>query len=382
MWKIDKQNYDAMKVMFLIRSLGYGGAERQLVVLAKGLKQRGHDINVAVFYPNGALQQDLELEGIPVHVLEKQHRWDVFSFIWKLHRLVKTLDPDVLHGYMVISSLLTIILKLLGSNQNMVWGVRCSDMDRNRYDWSMRATFKLSCIASRYADLIIVNSFCGKEYHRTQKYPEHKMEVVTNGINTDKFTIDLLEGKRIRKEWGIDSEKKVIGIVARLDPMKNYEIFLAAAKQLAQLEENAKFVCVGIGPDDYQAKIRGLGANLEADGRLVWAGIRHDMEAVYNAFDIFTNCSSTEGFSNVVGEAMSCGISCVVTDVGDSARIVDSTGIIVKPGDVEGLVSAWRRLLTKSNNESKNAIRQRIIEHYSIQTLVEKTESLLLDTLV
>jgi glycosyltransferase involved in cell wall biosynthesis len=116
---------------------------------------------------------------------------------------------------------------------------------------------------------------------------------------------------------------------------------------------------------------------LGLNGSLIWAGERYDMTAVYNAMDIVTSSSSFgEGFSNVIGEAMACGVPCVVTDVGDSARIVGKTGIIVPPKDPQALADGWRNMLKRLNDKSysfKEKARARIVSHYSSEIFIQKT---------
>jgi glycosyltransferase involved in cell wall biosynthesis len=113
---------------------------------------------------------------------------------------------------------------------------------------------------------------------------------------------------------------------------------------------------------------------------LIWAGPRHDMPAVYNALDMITSSSYGEGFSNVIGEAMACGVPCVVTDVGDSARIVGGTGIVVPPGDPEALAVAWRGLLKLPEEQRvmlTQAACERIKRNFSVHHLVNKLEAAL-----
>ena len=89
-----------MRITFLIRSLNYGGAEHQLAILAKGLHEHGHLVQVAVFYPNGPLEKDLCNYGIPVHILEKQGRWDIFLFLMHLIMFFRYEKQDILHSYL------------------------------------------------------------------------------------------------------------------------------------------------------------------------------------------------------------------------------------------------------------------------------------------
>ena len=152
-----------MKVLFLTRALNVGGAERQLVVLARGLRKRGHEVAVAVFYPDGVLEGELKEAGIPILSLAKRGRWDVVGFVLRLIHLVRCYRPDVLHSY--ISNLVTVVVQPFLKSTKIVWGVRSSYMDFSRYDWLFRVSYGLACRLSHSADLIIANSHAGRRGH-------------------------------------------------------------------------------------------------------------------------------------------------------------------------------------------------------------------------
>ena len=298
----------------------------------------------------------------------------MFSFLMNAYRFLRNEAPDILHGYLVVPNLLVILFKPFLLGTKVVWGVRASDMDLSHYDWLARFTFRLGSLLSRYADLIIVNSNFGMAYHQTKGYPLKKMVVVPNGIDTERFKINVEDRTRIRKEWGIGDNEKLVGLVARLDPMKDHHTFLEAAAILVNQREDIRFVCVGDGDRDYREMLHRKSTELGLNERLLWAGSRTDASAIYNAFDVATCTSITEGFPNVVGEAMSCGIPCVVTDVGDSAVIVGDLGFVVPPRDPRSLADAWIRCLSEAHAVPQMEIRARIIRDFSLQSLVEHTE--------
>lgn len=363
-----------MKILFLTRSLDYGGAERQLVILARGLRDRGHEVAVAVFYPGGALESELRDTGVTAISLAKSGRWDVLGFLARLIRVVRQQRPDVLHTY--IGNLVTVLVQPFCPSVKIVWGVRCSYIDFSRYDWLCRLCDAVSRYASHSADLIIANSHAGRRNHIGHGYPEEKTVVIHNGIDTDRFRHDPKVGERIRAEWGVAREEALAGIVGRLDPMKDHETFLQAASLLVQAGYRARFVCVGDGPPEYRLALQERACALGLSDRLLWVGMRSDVADIYNALDVLVNCSYGEGFSNVIGEAMACGISCVATDVGDSGLVIGRFGALVPPKDAvalkKGIEQVWSGRLPPAE------IRQRIVEHFSIEALVRTTERELL----
>src|SRR6185437_6829745 len=174
----------------------------------------------------------------------------------------------------------------------------------------------------------------------------------------------------------------LVGLVGRIDPMKNHATFLQAAALLAARGDRLRFVCVGGGNSGFAQGIKALATRLGLDPRLVWAGPRNDMAAVYSALDIAVSSSCGEGFSNVIAEAMACGRPCVVTDVGDSARIVGECGAVVAPGDPPALADAVERVATRLEDPDGAArlhamARTRIEDTYSLDVLLRNSEQAL-----
>ncbi len=364
----------------MTRSLHRGGAERQLAALAIGLHRRGHSVAVLAFYPGGPLESELTGAGVQVRIFNKKGRWDVFGFPIRLLMFLRRAAPDILHGYLVVPNLLAAFFRPFLPGTKVVWGVRASDMDLSCYDWMARFTFSLSCMCARFADLIIANSLSGMVYHRERGYPREKTVIIPNGIDTERFGPSRDDRTTIRAEWGIGENEKLIGLVGRLDPMKDHPTFLKAAALFLRERGDVRFACVGGGPAEYGTGLRRMGAELGLDGRLLWAGERADAHAVYNAFDVATLSSVWgEGFPNVVGEAMSCGIPCVVTDAGDSPAIVGRHGIVVPSGNPQALAEAWGRALDCAAEFPDMESRGRIVREYSVHSLVERTERALLE---
>ncbi len=249
-------------------------------------------------------------------------------------------------------------------------------LDLEHYDWFSRLALRIERSLSRFADLIIVNSQAGRRFAIEHGFPKNKLVMIPNGIDTDRFHPDPVSRHRVRTEWGIMENEKLVGLVARLDPIKDHQNFLRSAALLARERLDVRFVCVGDGSPAYRDRLHVLSRKLGLEKRLIWAGARSDVPAVFTALDVAVSSSYGEGFPNVVGEAMACGVPCVVTDVGDSADIVGETGVVVPPRDSEKLAEGVRDCL--AGNRSKSAeSRLRVERDFSIERLVERTERVL-----
>lgn len=361
-----------MTILFLIRSLEAGGAERQLVTAARALHQCGHRVAVAVFYGGGRLQSGLSEAGIPVHDLAKGGRWSL-GFLVRLIRLIRTSRPDVLHSYLVVSNLIAVLLKPLFPRLPVVWGIRASAVDFSRFGRLAALTFQAERRLSFLPDLIIYNSEAGRAHHQGLGYPAGRGVVIPNGIDTTAFTPCPERGAALRQVWGIAADTPLIGLAARIDPLKGHDTFLRAAALLRQNRPDARFVCIGGGDESLAGRLRAQADRLGLKQAVIWVGHHGDMPAAYSALDVACLASVTEGFPNVVAEAMACGIPCAVTDVGEAAEVVGDTGRVVPPGDAEALAAAWDALLAAPDRAAAaNAARHRIDSLYNTAALAKR----------
>lgn len=362
-------------VFLLIRSLAFGGAQRQLVHLARGLQQRGHSVAVGVFYLPGPLMSDLEQAGVAIIDLGKSGRWDMIGFARRLRRAIADARPDVLYCFGDDANIVTGLLHRFLGGTKLVWSVRASDMDLSHYSWAHRLGYKLERSLSRSADLIISNSKAGSRFAVSNGFPAASIEVVPNGIDTECFRPDILLRRSQRLEWGLSDAEIAVGMLARLDPMKGHSDFLEAASKLASRRKELRFVCIGDGGE--RDRLKAMTASLGLSDCVLFPGSTIDPAKALNGLDIFCSASVWgEGFSNSVGEAMACGLRCVVTDVGDSAAIVGDEGIVVPPADPDALA---RAILAEADMLGTEFIdgRERIIENFSITRMVERTRVLL-----
>ena len=368
------------KILFFIRSLNAGGAERQLVYTAKGLVELGYDVTVLTFYSGGFYAEELSCARVRLLSLNKKGRWDLVAFLTRLISTLRTEAPDVVYSFLGGANIFAIIARPFIPRMQIVWGVRSSNMDLNNYGRVACWSYLVECRLARFADRIIANSHAGLKYAVAHGFPEAKLVVITNGIDTKRFRPDKAAGKRIRKSWGVGEDERLVGLVGRIDPMKGHSTFLEAAVLTRHRLPNVRFVCVGEGETEYENAMRKLATEMGLDDVLIWAGECSNMVEVYNALDITSSSSSYgEGFPNVVGEAMSCGVPCQVTDVGDSALIVGQTGLVVPPNDSEAMSLAWIEMLSLEVKEflSKSVMaRDRVTSQFSVRNLLKDTERL------
>ena len=371
-----------VRILFVIRDLDHGGAQRQLITLVKGLDKERFAVWVMTFYDGGALRLEIEaIEGVRVFSLKKRGRWDWLRSVSNFDHAVRKLKPQIVHGYMGSANEIGLLARFR-TGARVVWGIRSSYTDFSRYDWAYSWSYRVGAWLSKFADLIIVNSYAGKADCIADGYAGRRMLVIHNGIDTERFRPDMASRYRTRRKWDVADNELLIGLVARLDPMKDHPNFLRAAHLLCKQRNHVRFVCIGTGPAAYQRELQLLAGALALGDRLRWIQSYRDMAAAYNAIDLAVSASNCgEGFSNAIGEAMACGTPCVVTDVGDSARIVGNPEQVVLPQDPHAFAAACQRILALDPEQRAKlsyASRERIERDFNRQQLVDQTESALL----
>ncbi|HEV8331073.1 MAG TPA: glycosyltransferase [Steroidobacteraceae bacterium] len=364
-----------LRVTFIIRRFVYGGAERQLVELLKHLDRTRIAPSVICLYPGGGLWDELAaIDGLEVLHLGKSGRWD-FTALLRIVAHLRRLRPNVVHGYMDVANLIALAGKALGAK--VVWGVRASRVDLQRYDWVHRLAARVEIGLSRAADLAICNSEAGKADALSRGMRAGAVVVIPNGIDTARFHRDEAARGAVRQEWGLSPSELLVGLPARLDPMKGHAVFVAAAALVGERFRHAKFVCIGDGPAQVRGELQALVGSHGLADRFVWAGERPDMPRVLAALDVAVSASLFgEGFSNALGEAMACGVPCVATQVGDSARVLGGTGWLVPPEDAPALATALCSALqaVAAGTVDGTALRSHIESNFSVRMLAQRTE--------
>ena len=351
------------RLIFLIRDLGHGGAQRQLVTLTKALYlSADFTVSVAHFYP-GAFEAELRAAGVQTICIGKKHRWDLVGFFFRLIKTMRDLKPDLIHGYLHESNLMALFLKPLCGFPKVIWGIRDSQTDAATWGVLGKLSFRLNCLLSGFADKIIANSQAGRDYYIGHGYPAERLEIVPNGIDVERF-----ESKKK------DKHGSTFAIIGRLHPMKDHTTFIRAVA----LVPEAKAMIIGNGDAAYAEGLKHLASSLGIASRIEWRPAQDDLTQLYPTFDCLVSTSAYgEGFSNVIGEAMACGLPVIASDVGDSAWLVDDPHRVFPVGDHSRLAKAMREVLAMSADErqtlgQKN--RQRIEQQFTIAKMVERTE--------
>jgi glycosyltransferase involved in cell wall biosynthesis len=317
--------------------------------------------------------------GVPVTTLEMQRGTPSVSAPWRLARLLRREHPDILQTWLYHADFLGLLAGKLTRVPNIVWNVRCTTTALSRRSPVTRLLVPALAQLSGLPAAIVVNAHAGRDTHERAGYAPKRWEVIPNGFDLDEFRPDAAARARTRVHHGIPDDAVVLGLVGNYEHAKDHVTFLRAAGILASRRPNIHFVLAGRAIDTSNLQLaRDIHAN-QISTRLTLLGERQNVAEIIPAFDIAVSSSREEGFANTIGEAMSCGVPCLVTDVGDSARVVGPSGVVVPPRDPLALASAAHEMIDRGPaalHRLGETARARIRDHYSLSQVLDRYEAL------
>ena len=328
------------RVLLVAGSLRSGGTERQIAYLANGLFGTGVQVEIALLAEDHPLAYTLA-PGIAVH----------FRAARDLRLLSRS--HDCVYSFLDAANVLSAV-EVLGRSTRLVWGVRDSRVPTG---WIPRlATAGMRLLAARANALIVNARAVADAYAHLHIDP---CVVVANAIDAEAFHPD-----HIPAALDVPPETVVIGFVARRTPKKRHDLFADAIRRLRRDGIDVTGVLVGRGTDDP--------AFAQVD--LVQLGERADIARLTARFDICVCLSDAEGMPNSLLEGMACGKACVGSDVGGVAELLGEAGVVVA-NEPDSIDRALRQLCTDAEKRRAlgSAARQRVLEHFSIPQMVERT---------
>ncbi|MDR4465262.1 MAG: glycosyltransferase [Nitrospira sp.] len=372
------------RILFLTTGLYAGGAELMLLRLLSRLDRQRFVPSVISLIQLGPVSEKIERLGISVRSLGMHPGKPNVASIGRLLRWIRQDRPHVIQTWMYHADLLGGVAARLAGHIPIAWGVRHSDPRTQGYGTLTMPTVKLCARLSRWIPKrIVCCSEASREAHVAFGYTADKMVVIPNGVDLTALKPDPDACRVTRHALSIPTEASVIGLVGRFHPQKDHKNFVQAAKLIFSKRPSVYFVLCGEGVtwDNRELALWIDDAGIRENCRLL--GRREDVPQLMASFDLATSSSCFgESFANVVSEAMSCGVPCVVTDVGDSAYIVGPTGIVVPPRDAAALARAWERMFDLGREQLLRTglqARQRIKEHFDLPDIVDRYQALFED---
>tara|TARA_R100000789_G_scaffold11804_1_gene15745 strand:+ start:9445 stop:10557 length:1113 start_codon:yes stop_codon:yes gene_type:complete len=366
-----------MKVLHVIVGLNTGGAELMLKRLIEG-GANNVEHSVISLTDIGTVGKLLQDRGVKVFTLGISKRvWSLFPAIVKMINVVRAEKPDVMQTWMYHSDILGGLIARVCGVDKVFWNVRNTNLHgRGIFNYFLRRL----CGVFSYVlpDAVVYVSRSALKSHINAGYSKRKAVLIFNGFDCSVYAPSDSVRSEIRREIEIKDDEFLICSVGRCVEAKDHGTFIRAISYASQFNPHIKGLMIGRGLTEANAEIFS-GIETSNIDKFVLLGERDDVPRLLCASDVFCLHSITEGFPNVLGEAMLTALPCVTTDCGDAADIVGDSKYVRPCGDYKGLGDAVLALSQKSSSELNDIgerNRERIQKEYSIGEAIKKYESL------
>jgi glycosyltransferase involved in cell wall biosynthesis len=335
-----------IRIIHVIVGLNVGGAELMLKRLIEAHQNSTVFVHEVITLTDvGTVGAQLRGAGIKVHPVGMSSVWSVPNAIFKLVQLIRKRKPAIVQTWMYHADLLGGLAARLAGNRNVIWGVRTTDVGAGGTATTTMIMHLCARLSRWVPRAIVCAAEASRRVHEKVGYDGSRMTVISNGFDLSRLVATAADRTGLRDASGLDASDVVVGMLGRFNMAKDQRNFVQAAGLVAKAHPRARFLLVGRGLDSSNVELNGWINETGFAGRFVLLGERSDVAACLSAMDVFCLSSRTEGFPNVVGEAMAMGLPCVVTNVGDAARLVADTGYVVPKENPSALAAGLEKML-------------------------------------
>ncbi|MFN6566934.1 glycosyltransferase family 4 protein [Dendronalium sp. ChiSLP03b] len=369
-------------IVYITTGLSTGGAEIILYRILSKINREYFSPVVISLMDYGRLGDKIEALDIPIYTIGiKKGMPPTPASIWRIIHIVRKLKPNLIQGWMYHGNLAAQLVSYLSFTKiPVLWSIHSSIYSLGLTKKMTATVIKLCAGISKAPSKIMYVSQIGKLQHENLGYSNQNSCVIPNGTDTSVFKPSVEARLTVRKELGLSENTFLIGLICRYHPMKDHANFLQAAAILLKNYPDTNFLLIGTEVTLENQILYQLIQELGIIDRVHLLGERTDIPRLTAALDIASSSSAYgEGWPLIIGEAMSCGVPCVVTDVGDSGWIVADTGRIVPPKNSEALANAWQELLMMDSEQRQKlgmSARQRVVENFSLEAVVNRYEAI------
>ena len=370
-----------MRVLFLISDLTFGGAQAQVVEMARDFARRGHD--AAIYTLNDDVPRAPELEGTGVELVVDQKRRKLDpAVIRRLRGFIKRWRPDVVHGFLYDGD---IYARIAAAGT----GIPVLNSERSDNYTISRIQHLGHRLTRALVDGVVANSRSGSAFaQRYYGYDPERMHVVWNGVRVEDLERKAQSRADHRREFFGEGDYRVACLVGAIKPAKDYPLAVETAAELLKLDPAWRVLFVGdqlakagasyrVGADSdtsgYKAMVLERYASLGLDERVKFAGERKDALAIVKQCDVLFSTSCREGFPNVVLEAMALGVPVASTDYSDIRHILPHPMQVAADRSPAEVARAIVRVHGE-RHEIAGAQKRWVHEHASIEKATQELE--------
>lgn len=364
-----------MKVLHLINTLSAGGAELHLLTLCRHLKAKDVEPVVACLREHvkgsRSLRADFARAGVNVIDLNADSRFDYRIFAG-LARLVNSERPDILHTHLPRADVAGAFAQIL--RPSLAW--ICSVHAIYSVDWSGRWSLPMIRFLWSRANRVLCISYAVRDWLIDQGLPRAKIEVIHYGIESAPFA---QSEKDLRSQWHLAGHR-IIGSIGRLEPRKGHQFLIQAMPELCRRIPDARLVIAGHDPQGYGEVLQKLAVKLNIADKVRLVGFQEDVPSFLHAIDVFAFATTSEGFGQVLVEAMAAGKPVVATNVAPLTEIAENekTALFVEAQNAAAFAAALARLLENLSDSQAmgNRARQRVATYFTAEKMAAATSLL------
>ena len=319
-----------LRLLQVVLSLTLGGTEKMVYDIVRHVDKSRIQPVICCLDEPGVLGDKLHKEGYPVYALNRKpgFNWEIAG---QILRLVDKESIDIVNAQQYTPFVYAALARL----HRMITGggrfpriVFTEHGINYPYKRKIKRYLLNPALFMLADEITTISKFTKSILVKYENYPASRMKVIYNGIAIDHFSKNI-DVARKKESIGLQNDSKVIGIVARLDPVKNHPMLLSAFRAVLSLIHNAYLVVVGDGPEN--ARLHSLAEEFNISKNTVFLGARTDISELIKTFDVFALPSLSEGMSITLIEAMAAGVPVVASSVGGNPEVVQDglTGYLV-----------------------------------------------------
>jgi glycosyltransferase involved in cell wall biosynthesis len=368
-----------IRITHVINNLQTGGAEMTLLRLMERLDRTRFEPSVIAMIGEGTIGPRLRDLDVPVVALGAARRRISVGTLLGVRRRLHSSRPDIIQSWMYHSNLAAYLARFGGLRRTpLAWNIRHSLHYYDSEPWLTRKVIRACARRSARVDAVIVNSTVSMKQHQEFGYRCPRSEVIPNGFDLEALRPVAGARERLRSELGIPRGALLVGCAGRYHPVKDHASVAASVQRLVEGGADVHLAVVGRGCEA-GGEAEELRTASRLGDRIHLLPERNPLAPFLSGLDAFVVGSRSEGFPNVLAEAMACEVPCVTTDVGDAAKILGDERRVIPPGDVDRMSHALQEVLDGSEGERREsgvAARKRILDRYSIEDITRRYEAL------
>tara|TARA_B100001250_G_C19805944_1_gene793292 strand:+ start:1699 stop:2817 length:1119 start_codon:yes stop_codon:yes gene_type:complete len=318
-----------MRIIHIITGLHIGGAER---MLEKLLIQEIDSKNTLIISLSsiGEIGANLEKLGYDLVAIDlKKNLFSLIKGFFKIRRYIRAFKPNIVQTWLYHSNLIGSLASLF-LNINVVWNLRGTSIPQGFFSMTNFVIIVLSFLSYFMPKKIICCGASVKEAHRKMGFSDKKMIVIPNGYDFKNFKKNDAAGLKIRQKYNVKESDILIGSVGRFDPLKDHDNFIQACAMIRKHNKDIEFIIIGRDINSKNNALMSILIKHNMDDDIILIDEQKSLNSFYSAMDIFCLHSLSEGFPNVLVEAMANSLPCVSTDAGEAEIILNNSEYTVR----------------------------------------------------